>query len=254
MQKEYYHEYARLETSHWWFTARLNILTNVITDCLAGKPNNEVAILNAGVATGNTTRMLQKFGPVTSVEYDSDCCDYLRSKTNIEVTQASLTRLPFADNSFDVVCAFDVIEHIENDQQAIGEINRVLKPDGIAVITVPAYNFLWSQHDEINHHWRRYSLSQLKRMVRKKLSIRYISYFNFFLFPPIGLARLVGRLFAGWKGESKAAQSDFASFRGAKLIDRFFYRVFNFERRLVGKIKLPFGVSLIVVSSKHAIQ
>ena len=251
MEQEYYREYARLENTHWWFTARLNILRNVVRESLRRKPTEQVSILNTGVATGNTTRMLEQFGQVTSVEYDAECCDYLRTQAHIDVVQASLTELPFGDNSFDVVCAFDVIEHIENDQQAINEINRVLKPGGTAVVTVPAYNLLWSKHDEVNHHYRRYNISHLKNILRNKLTIRYISYFNCFLFLPISLARIVGRAMGRKKTHERPPESDFKNYQWLRFLGRLLYSVFNFERNLVGKVRMPFGVSLIVISSKQ---
>jgi len=127
MEAHYYKEYYKLEKEHWWFRARLDILRSLISSKIyQGEP---LKILNAGVATGATSKMLETFGNVTSLEYDENCCDFLRNELGMEVIQGSLTDLPFDDSSFDLVCAFDVIEHINEDTKAVEEIRRMLKPD-----------------------------------------------------------------------------------------------------------------------------
>lgn len=250
MEKNYYKEYAKLETTHWWFTARINILKSAISKLIEKNKKSDLKILNVGVASGETSRMLEKFGNVTSVEYDKDCCEYLRSVGGIDVIEASLTDLPFEDNTFDMVCAFDVIEHIEDDQLAMSEIYRVLKPGGQSILTVPAYQFLWSEHDEINFHFRRYTSSQLKHLVKNKLEVDYISYFNFFLFPPIAFARLIGKLSGLRKSKDKELKSDFSYYDQSSIINKVFYSIFNAEKFLIGKVSFPFGVSILSVAHK----
>jgi SAM-dependent methyltransferase len=244
MDKDYYKEYYHLERSHWWFTARLDILEARIQRLLGRK--KEARILNAGVATGATTEMLSKYGIVTSLEYDSDCCDFLRTRLGMEVTCGSLTNLPYEDDSFDLVCAFDVIEHIEDDLAALREIRRVLKPKGKYCITVPAYQFLWSEHDEINHHFRRYTKKMLNRRIKEApLAIDYSGYFNFWLFPPIAGVRLLHRL-TSKKNTSEAPKSDFQRMNRQSFADRVFKGIFRSEKRLLNAgLRLPYGISLL---------
>ena len=133
MDQKFYQEYYKLEREGWWFKARLSILENY---CQAIITNPDMKILNVGAATGATSEMLSKYGKVTSLEYDEFCCKFLKEKTGIEAINASLTELPFENNSYDMICAFDVIEHIENDNKAVEEIYRVLKQKGKYFITM----------------------------------------------------------------------------------------------------------------------
>jgi SAM-dependent methyltransferase len=120
MERYYYDEYYRLERGNWWFLARNQIIINHLKQITAGKSNLD--ILNIGAATGHTSELLVQFGKVISVEYDSICCEFLRQKLKLETVNASVTRLPFENEHFDLVCAFDVIEHVDNDNLAVSEI------------------------------------------------------------------------------------------------------------------------------------
>ena len=251
MEKQFYREYYELERSHWWFTARLIILEKVLRkQVLKNRPNKDIAILNAGVATGATTTMLEKIGNVTSLEYDQDCCDFLK-EINIDAINASLTELPFEDNSFDLVCAFDVVEHIENHQLAIQEIKRVLKKDGIIYLTVPAYMFLWSHHDVVNHHFRRYTKTELVDLLKNEnIQINYSSYFNFFMFFPIFLVRMLSKLLPKRKSEDSTG-SDVETLKGSKLVNTVLHWVFEKERFVLqNRFAFPFGVSCMVIGQK----
>ena len=116
MQQSYYDDYYILEREHWWFQIRAKILTNRIAKIV--NRGRELKILNVGVATGFTSEMLTQFGRVKSVEYNEDCYKFLKDKLDLDVVKASILELPFEDNSYDLVCAFDVIEHVENDSLA----------------------------------------------------------------------------------------------------------------------------------------
>ena len=191
MQHDYYKEYYELERNHWWFVAREGILSNYIQQLIQQEklPSADLKILNVGCGPGRSSEYLSKFGKVTSIEYDKFCCEFASEKTGLEIINGSITELPFSDNSFDLVCAFDVIEHVEDDLLAVNEMKRVVKDEGIIFITVPAYMSLWSHHDEINQHFRRYKLHEVDRLFKfdKNGKTIFSSYFNFFLFLPITL-------------------------------------------------------------------
>lgn len=249
MDPQFYKEYYFLERKSWWFRARLNILENTILRKLdTTKP---LTILNVGVATGATTEMLQKYGEVTSVEYDKDCCDFLAAKTGIKAICASLTELPFEANTYDLVCAFDVIEHIEDDKLAMQEINRVLKPRGTYFVTVPAFQFLWSNHDVVNHHYRRYTQSQLSSLVNNaKLDIAYTTYFNFWLFFPIALTRFILNLLPRKKDNSSSG-SDNDLVSTDSLVNKLLFTIFNSENVLLKTgMRFPLGVSILSLGNK----
>ncbi|HEY9048331.1 MAG TPA: methyltransferase domain-containing protein [Ohtaekwangia sp.] len=250
MEKQYYKEYYELERSHWWFKARLEILERLLQEKILRNGARPLRILNAGVATGATTTMLQKHGEVISLEYDKDCCEFLKTVVNMEVVNASLTDLPFEDRSFDLVCAFDVIEHIEDDNLAVREIRRVLKDDGTMFLTVPAFMFLWSHHDDINHHYRRYTMKTLRKvLLEESFRINFGSYFNAVLFLPISAIRLLLKLLPKRK-ESGGTGSDFELFK-SKTINDFFYWIFRNEAWPLRKgITFPFGISLVAIANK----
>lgn len=257
MNKAYYTEYYTLERQHWWFRARLEILAAMVDKHQPTPAGKSLSILNAGIATGATTTMLETFGRVTSLEYDTACCAFVEEKLGLSVVNASLTELPFDDNTFDLICAFDVIEHIEDDLLALREIRRCLRPGGKVLLTVPAFEALWSEHDVVNHHFRRYRRDAFADLQQRAgLTVAYKSYFNSLLFVPIatvrGLSRLTGgRASARTEAEQHAARSDFERFNTEGLGNKVLYRIFRREKRLLtGGWNLPCGVSILTVASK----
>ena len=248
MDQKFYQEYYKLEREGWWFKARLSILENY---CQAIITNPDMKILNVGAATGATSEMLSKYGKVTSLEYDEFCCKFLKEKTGIEAINASLTELPFENNSYDMICAFDVIEHIENDNKAVKEIYRVLKPKGKYFITVPAFQSLWSNHDVVNHHFRRYKKKQLNKLIEStNLKIDHSTYFNFWLFIPISITRFILNNIPR-KKDSNLSGSDNEILQSSNIINRILYRIFHSEKFLLRlNIKFPFGISILTIGYK----
>jgi SAM-dependent methyltransferase len=248
MDHKFYQEYYKLEREGWWFKARLSILESYCKKII-NRP--EMRILNVGAATGATSEMLSKFGEVTSLEYDEFCCKFLKEKTGIEAVNASLTDLPFEDDSYDIICAFDVIEHIEEDSKAIEEIYRVLRPKGKYFLTVPAFQSLWSNHDVINHHFRIYRKNQINKLiVNKKLKIDDSTYFNFWLFIPISIVRFILNNISR-KKDSDSTGSDNEIMQSSKIVNEILYRIFYSEKFLLKlNIKFPFGVSILTIGSK----
>jgi ubiquinone/menaquinone biosynthesis C-methylase UbiE len=246
MDINYFKEYYTLERSHWWFTARKKILESQVQN-LATTSN--IKILNIGVATGSTSEMLANFGQVTSVEFDHECCEFLRSELKMEVIEGSITELPFEANSFDLICAFDVVEHVKEHEKAVSEMKRVCKDSGTIFCTVPAFNFLWSQHDDINHHVRRYTRTEFSNLFSGSGKINYSSYFNFFLFLPVACFRFVSKIFPS-AITRKGAGSDF-TVKGSDLFSNLFYHIFSSENALIKRhYSLPFGISYMLIWKK----
>ncbi len=247
MEKAYYNQYYDFERNHWWFLARAKIL-----EAYVGKWNkSDLKILDAGTGTGANSIWLSRYGEVVSMEFDKDCIDYSSQRNGLKYIQGSLLQLPFKNESFDLICAFDVIEHIEDHQLAVSEMIRVCKPGGKILITVPAFRHLWSEHDEINHHFRRYTQTQLKALFqREEGELKNCSYFNFYLYPLVLLARIANKFMSLFKNSEKS-KSDFEKFNPGPL-NELLKGIFLMERkRISSKKKYPFGVSLILEWQKN---
>jgi len=250
MDKEYYKQYYHLERQHWWFTARLSILEKKVSQLVSDKSSPR--ILNIGIATGATSIMLQKYGEVTSLEYDKDCCEFVREQCKLDVIQGSMTELPFTDNEYDLVCAFDVVEHIEDDSTAIAELKRVMKSTGNFFLTVPAFMILWSEHDEINHHFRRYTRANFKELLKEQsLTPHYMSYFNSILFLPIAVVRVFQNIFTKKNKLAPEQKSDFDGMNSSSIINSILKAIFLLEKPLISLgIRLPVGISVMAIGSK----
>jgi len=246
MDTAYFKEYYQLERKHWWFTVRVKILADLIQRHCEPRPG--LRILNVGVATGATSEMLEQFGNVTSLEFDSDCCRFLRTEVGLDVTNGSVLELPFANAAFDLVCAFDVIEHVEDDHTAFQELQRVCRTAGHVFVTVPALMLLWSHHDVVNQHFRRYTRRQLLNLAQPAAGIRYSTYFNSLLFLPILAFRVVSRLLPNGLVR-KGAGSDFTVFEDG-ISNSILRAVFTLERKLLNLIRFPVGVSIACVWQK----
>jgi 2-polyprenyl-3-methyl-5-hydroxy-6-metoxy-1,4-benzoquinol methylase len=244
MNRAFLDQYHRIEREHWWFRVRGRLLSDMARTVIPSSSRPE--ILNVGAATGRSTELLQSFGRVTSLEYDQPCVDYCRDVLKLDVMQGSITELPYAEESFDLVCAFDVVEHVEDDTKAVEELLRVCKPGGLVFMTVPAYMSLWSDHDVVNLHFRRYQKSQLLQLFSQGKLLR-ATHFNTLLFPMIWLARRLGRLF---KRRSSSLKPD-NEWLQHPVTDWLFGTIFSLERPLLRNTDLPFGVSLAVIWKKN---
>lgn len=248
MDRHLLDEYRRLELEHWWFRVRSGILTDGMDVICRGSRNHR--ILNVGAATGRSTEILQPYGRVDSVEYDEPCFLFSRDVLKLDIVQASVTDLPFPDASYDIVTCFDVIEHVEDDFKSVEELVRVCRPGGTVFLTVPAFMSLWSDHDRVNHHYRRYEKKGLHALFSPHHgSIQRMTYYNSILFPPIWLVRRLQKLFPG-KGQGQLKPDN--EFMQNPFTDRIFGAVFGFERRLLRHLDFPFGVSLMIVWRKPA--
>lgn len=247
MNPEYYKQYYHLERKHWWFKARERIISAHVSKLInqGHLPQTGLKILNVGCGPGRSSENLTQYGNVTSVEYDRLCCEFAAAETGLEIINGSITDLPFDDGSFDLVCAFDVIEHVEDDNKAVAELKRVTKKEGVVFITVPAFQSLWSHHDVINHHYRRYKIAGIKRLFEARNGKAICAtYFNFFLFIPIYVFRQASNILS--RGSDRPGSgSDFETYNPG-LMNTVLYRLMRFESTFINNgIKLPFGVSIL---------
>jgi SAM-dependent methyltransferase len=244
MDSKYYQEYFFLERNHWWFRVRASIIDDHLAKMIL--KNEILRILNIGVATGATTKMLNKYGQVTSTEYDQEVSIMTSKKLGISIINCSILNLPFADELFDLVCAFDVIEHVDDDLEAIREMRRVCKSGGTICITVPAFMILWSHHDVVNNHFRRYKSRDLKRIFEADNhgNVIHTTYFNTMLFPLILIFRLFSRLLPD-SLIRHGAGSDFTILSNDSPINRILFGIFSMERLMLKKFTFNLGTSIL---------
>ena len=248
MERDYFKKYYKIEREHWWFKVRSKILMNVLRYKLKGY--SKLTILNIGVATGKTSELLNEFGTVLSVEFDNESFEFCRDILNMNIINASILNLPISNNTYDLVCAFDVLEHVSEDQIAWNEMVRVCKPGGFVFVSVPMYEILWSIHDSINQHVRRYSRKALHSLINKNQGEVLIShFFNSILFLPIFVARIILRLIPVKKVKKI---SDFERIDNP-FINSLFYSIFNLEVPILKYLSCPFGISYLLLWKKNSI-
>lgn len=245
MDRAYYNEYHFLERNHWWFVVRSRIINDAIKRLI--NSNKNLSILNIGIATGATNQFLQNYGNITSIEYDKECASFTYERSGEKIIVASAEDLPFKNNSFDLVCAFDVIEHIENDLRSVEEMKRVCNNGRNIFITVSAYMILWSHHDVVNQHKRRYISNEIVSLFNTKDNSGreiYKTYFNSLLLPLVLSFRLLSRIIPD-SLIRKGAGSDFTIVNNDSPINKLLYQIFSIERFLLKYITFPFGSSIL---------
>ena len=155
---------AALDQTHWWFVARRRILARVIARRI--KPSKDARILEIGCGTGHNFPMLGAFGTVDALEVDDDARSIAEARLGQAVSAARLPALEgIEDGAYDLIALLDVLEHIEGDEAALRSIRTKLKPGGRILITVPANPWMWSAHDKVHHHFRRYTPARLRAVV-----------------------------------------------------------------------------------------
>jgi SAM-dependent methyltransferase len=192
LEQHAYREQYALEDTHWWFAGRRAVIWSLLRR--AGTPEH-VRMLDAGCGTGRNLLEYGRLGTAEGVDFSPEAIEFCHRRGLLAVRQAEIEQLPFQDGSFDLILATDVLEHLRDDRTAIAELRRVTAPGGRLLATVPAYRWLWSQHDVAHHHFRRYTLRRLSDRLRAGGFEPLVStYFNTALLPPIAAVRTLGRL------------------------------------------------------------
>jgi len=235
-----YDRMAELDTRHWWYRARRDILSDLITRRIA--PPRDARVLEVGCGTGHNLAMLGSFGSIDAVELDPAAREMASQRLGRDVIDARLPELDGLESgAYDLVTALDVIEHVEDDRAALQGLARCLKPGGHILVTVPAFPFLWSAHDVANHHHRRYTRATLKAAVEQAgLKLEFMGWFNSLLFPLAVADRMWGKL-TGREGSDDAMPP--------APVNALFNTIFGLERHALGRLPLPPGVSLAAVIS-----
>ena len=240
-------EYARMaeaEARHFWFVGTRAVIRTALARAL-GPGGAANRLVDLGCGTGSTLDAIEGASLRVGIDPSPDALGFARERNGCAFAWGSAEALPFRDASFDAALALDVLEHVPDDARAAREARRVLRPGGVLVVTVPAFRSLWSAHDDALHHLRRYRKSEVRRLLEEAgLEVLEAGYYNFFLFPPIAATRLVGRMLR----RDGPARSDLSV--PPRPLNALLAAILRSERHLVGRVPLPFGVSILAVARR----
>jgi SAM-dependent methyltransferase len=239
MERVVYQQMAELDDRHWWYRARRRILAELIRREV--RLPADARILEIGCGTGHNLQMLSGFGHVDGLELDDEAAALSEKRLGRGIIRSPLPELDGVSNDYDLIGAFDVIEHIEDDRAALAAIATKLKSGGKFMMTVPAHPWMWTAHDVANHHKRRYSKRSLRALIEgSPMRLEKIGYFNSLLFPVAVAERTVSKLRGKDDGDVSLPPAP---------LNRTLEAVFASERYLVGRLPLPPGLSLFAVAS-----
>lgn len=245
MKKTEYARMAEREATYWWHLGRLKIIETYLRQ--ATKDKQKIKILNVGCGTGGTLPLLEKYGTVDNVDVSDEALKFMKKLGYSRLTKVDGTTMPFKDNSYDIVVAFDVLEHIKDDAAALREWRRVLKPGGEIVMTVPAFQWLWSGHDVSLYHFRRYTTGRVRRLAQAaKLHPRRTSYAIVFSLPLIVGFRTLHKL-TGKTADSETSYVDVPNW-----VNSLFTRFLGVEAWFHRYIRFWLGTSVIARLQKRA--
>jgi SAM-dependent methyltransferase len=238
MEKSIYLKQIDNESKHWWFKARREILNKQIKKYSTKK---KMSILDFGSGSGTNIYMLSKYGEVDVYEKDHKTSNFLKKKFNRNGIK--IIKKCFSKKKYDLILAADVIEHIKNDKKIINNLNKILKKNGLIIVTVPAYQSLFSKKDQALKHFRRYNRNSLKKLFNSNFKTLKISYYNSLLFIPIAFAiiffKLINRQFVN---EVEVKPNN--------ILNYILYSIFKFEKFILKYFNFPFGISIISIFKK----
>ena len=237
-----------IEETHWWFISKRNIILYLIEKLLPKTNANreDCQIADLGCGCGATLKALSRKYRVFGMD-SSDHAVKFCSEKGLSIQRGELPHdIPYEKNKLDAVLLLDVIEHVTNDREAVKEAFSLLKSGGILICTAPAYQWLWSMHDEMHHHKRRYSKKDFCRLFELSDAESIVcGHYNAFLFPLALLERLTSKFL-----RRKRPRRTIHQFPGA--LNSILEKIFSLERFILQKVPLPFGLSLIGVVRKRA--
>ena len=252
MDLTYEARYHQLEEQHWWFASRRDAVYDLVSGLHLPL---DAAILEIGCSGGPLLQRLRAAGytDLTGIDVSEPAIELARVRGVPNVSVMDGANLAFADARFDLIIASDVLEHIEEEEKALREWTRVLKPGGRLLVFVPAHAYLWSEHDVVNHHFRRYSRHSLvQALVRTGLQVQRSSFWNAALYFPTAALRLGRRLLFGPVPTEKkpGATGDLHDFGGPA--NNLIFQWVKAENWLLRRFDLPVGVSVFALAQKPA--
>lgn len=240
MEKYLYEDLFELEDTHWWHISKRRTVKTIISKFGS---RGKLKILDTGCGTGKNMEELRVFGNVFGIDTSAHAIAYCKKRGLSQVKLGSAYRTGFGANSFDLITLLDVLEHTD-EHKTLAEASRILVTGGEILITVPAFDWLWSRWDEVLHHRRRYDKNMLEEVLAKEgFEVVKISYLYSFLVFPAFLVRRVKTF-----GSGTTYSSDFKL--TLPIINKLMVSLCDFERILMIKFSIPFGTSLVVLARK----
>lgn len=243
MQSHHYPILYQVEETHWWYVGRRRIIQCLVEKISTTLNSSNPRILDVGCGTGANLKMLAACGKAEGVDISPQAVDFCRERGLDSVKLGAIEQLPYENDSFDLVTALDVIEHLDDDVAGLREMRRVMRRDGRLLVFVPAFMFLWGVQDDVSNHRRRYTLPRLLKAVEAAgFSVEWASYANVSFFLPVLLVRSVMR----WLG--LRAETEYGI--NISLMNRPFSSLFAAERFVLKRGSFPFGVSAVCIARR----
>lgn len=243
MQEIVYHYNFELEESYWWFVARNRIIKD-LTEQYSGLSNG-ASVLDVGAGTGGFAKLISETYNPICMDTSDLALDYCTKRGLPNIYNGLLSDFISTGKIVDGVFMLDVVEHIEDDNDVVGQVYDLLPVNGAFIVSVPAYMWLWSRHDVMHMHYRRYTRKHLNKLLRDAgFTIEYSTYFNTFLFLPAVLKRFYDKI-TGEKGEYRPVDDVSPG------VNKLFTRIFMSERKLLMHFTFPFGVSILTIARKN---
>ncbi len=256
MDKLAYRQFCKLDRSHWWLIGRRRIFFSLLDHFLPNK--NDLLILDIGCGYGGMLEGLSRYGHAMGLEIYLESAKFSTHRGFGGICLGSGYALPVRPNSLDLITLFDTIEHIEDDQRVINQCRESIRPGGHVMITVPAYQFLFSDNDRISHHFHRYTRGQLIKIVKAGgLEVVKATYFNVLLFPLILPAVLLLKTIQAICGTHDKGSEDGKtnlSYKMPKPVTSILTAIFSFERHFLTHISSPFGHSIALIAKKSGLR
>ena len=247
MNKGFEDTYHKLEEKHWWFVARRSVVKDLVAKYAT---NRDASILEIGCSGGPLMKELRACGftDLTGIDISEDAIELCKKAQAGEAYVMDAQSPSFDAESFDLIIASDVLEHLEKAEVAVSAWHRLLKTNGTLIVFVPAFMFLWSEHDIVNRHFHRYRARELAKLLGDaEFEIRRTGYWNSMLFLPVAVLRLIRRCMpASSKGLPDGDLKPVPNF-----LNRFLTMLLEVENSLIrAGFKLPCGVSVMVIATK----
>jgi SAM-dependent methyltransferase len=255
MRQDLYEDLYTKEHSHWWHVGKRTLVFGLLNRYLPkGKSSQSRQALDLGCGTGLNLEHLERYAKTTGTDYFEEALRFCRERGHTMLCKADAVDLPFADGTFDIATALDVIEHLDDDYAALQELRRVMRPGGILVVSVPAYRFLWTYWDDILGHRRRYTTGMLRKVAeRAGFRVRKLSYSNALTLAPAMAVRVSKSAIykaSARQGKPRNPKTDFMTL--PRPINDALIGYYKLESKLLKRAALPFGLSVIAVLQRPA--